>query len=474
MDQYLTLTDVPDNAPDKVPPHPPSPSKHPDETRQHTDARANCNWARIHDASIKLQLVFGMAKTRPEPFVRPPGVPSDLEARFMASLVEYGGEAQKAAAAGAGTGRGGKEGGGGGIGTMMHAKVATTGLDFANGAAVDVLGGHEYSDTTKTTLNNGRGYLQDDRDAGLDAGRDAGTMYLPLLFPSPRVEQDEFWNVLQAESGVFMPQRVPPLPLITLQAPRRDDMAVVAKAKKRRAVSHDAPSSSKARASDDMVGLPILAPDAETVWRFPFPGNSYALLSLILGWTVTMQRLSRLLPDLELFSLNPAFPYRGVSPPTQQKLLALSFYDTRLTPHEETRFLGPTHCAQITYNHVDMFAYTSPPDLHDGRWSYILLQGHGHGHGAQPPHAIIAWPASAVTRADEGLHTVSPDSRLGPLLRPAAAVEGALTLRRRVVRFEMAGRLPLIEGYRVDVRKWEGWMQAVSQGEGKLMLWMER
>jgi hypothetical protein len=53
-------------------------------------------------------------------------------------------------------------------------------------------------------------------------------------------------------------------------------------------------------------------------------------------------------------------------------------------------------------------------------------------------------------------------------------VEGALTLKRRVVKMEKGGRLPLIEGFRVDVRCWREWIEAVGRGRGEVMLWMER
>jgi hypothetical protein len=74
------------------------------------------------------------------------------------------------------------------------------------------------------------------------------------------------------------------------------------------------PVSTKARASDSTMGLPVLGADSEFLWKTKFPGNTYALLTLLLSWSLSMQRMQQLLPDLYLFSLNPAFP-SPIKPP---------------------------------------------------------------------------------------------------------------------------------------------------------------
>jgi hypothetical protein len=39
---------------------------------------------------------------------------------------------------------------------------------------------------------------------------------------------------------------------------------------------------------------------------------------------------------------------------------------------------------------------------------------------------------------------------------------------------EKAGRIPLLEGHMVDVKSWEGFLEAVGKGKGKVIMWMER
>jgi hypothetical protein len=35
------------------------------------------------------------------------------------------------------------------------------------------------------------------------------------------------------------------------------------------------------------------------------------------------------------------------------------------------------------------------------------------------------------------------------------------------------GRIPLVEGFRVDVDAFQGWMEACGTGDGKVILWRE-
>ena len=41
------------------------------------------------------------------------------------------------------------------------------------------------------------------------------------------------------------------------------------------------------------------------------------------------------------------------------------------------------------------------------------------------------------------------------------------------MKLEKAGSIPLIEGYRVDLKEFRGWLDAVSKGEGKVIVWTE-
>jgi hypothetical protein len=388
----------------------------------------------------------------------------------------------------------------------------------------------------------------------------------PVLFPPPAVEQEESWDFVQTDTGEMTPldfalggfapdaedgrthypvrssskpQDVP-APQIMVQAPSPNKLPPPT-TKKRRATSQGAPTA-KARASDNTFGLPTLPADLEMLWKFKFPGNTYALLTIILPWSLSMRRLYNALPVTKPFSLNAAFPYL-VLPPLYQKLVSISFYDTSVTPHKEIRFIGPNDCAEMSYNEVDIFAYpdegpiqsneqgkanamkralgmyvgdgknyrhmpmSQRADTGEGRWSYVLFQGQHQPSELAPPHMIIAWPTYSITNSSECLHTIYPDTSLRPSapkrpsslqnmaasmrlqqsLRVASSehlpkvglgalreIEGALTLKRRVLKMEKAGRVPLVEGYRVDVRKWEEWMKAVGRGKGKVMLWMER
>ncbi|KAL6158483.1 hypothetical protein ACJBU6_02595 [Exserohilum turcicum] len=137
------------------------------------------------------------------------------------------------------------------------------------------------------------------------------------------------------------------------------------------------------------------------------------------------------------------------------------------------------------------------------------------------PHVVLAWHCSARTQGYTGLHTVLPDpdlpvqlpnplppstqslrrfvslqnmrnqvdrvNRLHRELRSASSSEppkpnaldvaqdvvGAKMFQRTVVKFEKSGSVPLIDGYRVDVRRFRAWMDAVGRGEGKIVFWRE-
>jgi hypothetical protein len=376
-----------------------------------------------------------------------------------------------------------------------------------------------------------------------------------LLFPSPRVGKEQPWGTLPTSSGGHQdfvpkfidhdpdvgpssrmhfgnqPREVASMPEIVVEAPSPKK---VAPSKKRSATSQGK-APAKVQPNDSTVGLPILAANQEMLWKVEFPGYTYALMTIMLKWSVSMQRLWVELWDPFLFSINPAFPY-PISPPIAQDLVSVAFYDNSTTPHKEIRFIGPGDVAEITYHEVDVFAYPSNEHIGtqmishkhaltaikrsigldkearetgQGRWAYIILKGH-HTKDT-PPHVMIAWPTTAMTDSSECIHTVYPDTAPAPRphfarpskrsmsmqnlaatlgfskdmratascddLPPLAKVgkkDGAWMLMRQVVKMEKAGRVPLIEGYRVDIKSWEGFLNAAGKGKGKVIMWRER
>jgi hypothetical protein len=402
------------------------------------------------------------------------------------------------------------------------------------------------------------------------------------LFPSPRVEQDQAWDFVQQPDRSIAPHGFAPggfapaagrdtqvsgsLPFLTAPRDAAPVPRIVVKSpspkkptsKKRGHGSQHkiGPIQSKTKAADETLGLPVLEANQEAKWKFKFPGNTYALLTLMLAWSIKMQSLYKKLPNSYLFSVNAAFPY-PIDPPVFRRLVSVAFYDTSVTPHKEIRFISPGDVGEISYNEVDVFSYPAPEtelekaqaaqdgairlmkralmlnsgpttkELKDsqraangeGRWAYILLQGHkSQLPNETPPHAIIAWQLSAMTSKSECLHTIYPDNHVAPKpaapapthgpkrfsslqnlaakyseshrlsesLRSASSSElpmaevpvpvpdGALTFKRKVWKMEKAGRIPLVEGYRVDVQKWSGWLDAVGRGQGKVIVWEER
>ncbi|KAL1801457.1 hypothetical protein ACET3X_001799 [Alternaria dauci] len=159
----------------------------------------------------------------------------------------------------------------------------------------------------------------------------------------------------------------------------------------------------------------------------------------------------------------------------------------------------------------------------EGRWAYVLIRGHATSDEEVAPHVMLAWHLSAVTDTSTCLYTVFPDNHEPVLRKPPATSappkqplrrlaslqnlvspsrgqrhlhreirsascsagsmeveessilpqEGAQTLKRTVVKLEKADSVPLIEGYRVDLEKFTGWLNAVGRGEGKVIVWRE-
>ncbi|KAH7083365.1 hypothetical protein BKA63DRAFT_584719 [Paraphoma chrysanthemicola] len=398
----------------------------------------------------------------------------------------------------------------------------------------------------------------------------------PTLFPSPQVERKPSWDFVETRSGNIAPpgfvpggyvpaihgkppfpmpfledrQQVLPPPEIKIQAPSPTKTSA---SKKRRPTESNQDSPAKPQLTDKTTDLPVLAVDQEHLWKEEFPGNTNALMTIMIPWSMSMTRLYAQLNDAHRFSINAAFPY-PVEPPLAHKLFSAAFYDDKSTPHKEIRFLGPSHKVDMTYYEVDIFSYKDKPafslhaskvaalrralkldvlethvdhmsmrhraDIGEGRWAYILIKAHASvSPGEVPPHVMIAWHTTAVTRASKCLHTIYPGGSNAPTpaaapqpkglkrfaslqnlaamsrdavrvrqdLRFASSAElpgvdgaaevvqpGALTLLRQVWKMEKAGRIPLVEGYRVDVGAWREWLEAVGGGRGKVVVWRER
>jgi hypothetical protein len=159
----------------------------------------------------------------------------------------------------------------------------------------------------------------------------------------------------------------------------------------------------------------------------------------------------------------------------------------------------------------------------EGRWAYILIKAHATPQEEVAPNVMLAWHISAITDTSTCLHTVFPDKDEPILSHPPALTtppkqspkrfaslqnlmipthgqkhlhreirsassslelpqmdvssilpqQGAQTLKRTVVKLDKAGNVPLIEGYRVDVKEFWGWLDAVGRGEGEVIVWRE-
>jgi hypothetical protein len=159
----------------------------------------------------------------------------------------------------------------------------------------------------------------------------------------------------------------------------------------------------------------------------------------------------------------------------------------------------------------------------EGRWAYVLIKGRVTSPDEIALHVMLAWHASAVTDASTCLHMIFPDQhnrapnqplpkstppkqslkRFASLQNLVSAnrgqrnlyreirsvsssselpqvdlssivpQEGAQTFKRTVFKLEKAGSIPLIEGYRVDLEEFRGWLDAVGRGEGKVIIWRE-
>jgi hypothetical protein len=156
----------------------------------------------------------------------------------------------------------------------------------------------------------------------------------------------------------------------------------------------------------------------------------------------------------------------------------------------------------------------------EGRWCYVLIKDHTPPDGSTPPHFMMAWHISAVTFMSDCLHTLYTDDaapkptdsthnkvkRFSSLQNLAQALRSpakfnfphslrtasssselkavdpyaseqqqeGVTFMRTIIKLEKAGGIPLIEGFRIDVKDFREWMEACGRGEGKVILWREK
>ena len=242
------------------------------------------------------------------------------------------------------------------------------------------------------------------------------------------------------------------VPHITVRAPSPRKMPISRKRALPPSTQCDfGPSLSQRVCRDDTAGLPVLPFGAEVIWRSEFPGNTNALLTILLTWSHSMWTFHRRLPDPKQFAVHRIFPY-SLAPPIKKQLLSVSFYDTSVEPHREVRFMGPGDVQEMSYHEVDVFgdpvfsvaseAPTQPNSPIDaikqtfgfadtegvkhirymamsqraktgeGRWCYILIKGHRTQDQQTPPHLVLAWHISAVTASSDCLHTIFPDNAI--------------------------------------------------------------
>ena len=293
------------------------------------------------------------------------------------------------------------------------------------------------------------------------------------LFPSPRV-QEQSRGVVQPKADFKLPtsshgtnvpnmsskdqthfledlsdqSSTPKVPKITVQSPSPTKKPE----SKKRASSLTAqesfgPPLTRNRPEDD-TGLPVVPAESELLWKFHFPGNTQGLLKTLLAWSCTMRSMYNQYPNPQGFPYNTAFPW-PIRPPTYEKLISISFYDTAVQPHKEIRFLGPGDAANIIYSEVDTFRdqkvfgnsqehrmrgdkvgsikttlglnntgtwkYSRHMPMHqraatgEGRWVFVLITA-CQTTKETPPYVLIAFHVSAITKSSISQHNISPDN----------------------------------------------------------------
>ncbi|OAG20883.1 hypothetical protein CC77DRAFT_922390, partial [Alternaria alternata] len=272
------------------------------------------------------------------------------------------------------------------------------------------------------------------------------------------------------------------------------------------------------------TGLPTLPASSSALWEVDFPGYTPALLTILLTWSHAMQSFYRRLPDPKTFPIHAAFPRRITPPAYNRLISVGFYYtsfiphkDIRFLGPGDMAEIGYAEVdvfrSKEEVRKRTLGVYRDQIHLADsgeGRWAYVLIKEHAIPEEETPPHVMLAWHLSAVTDTSTCLHTVFPDNHEPILSKPPATPappeqpirrlaslqnlispsrgqkhlhreirsvsssagsteveessilpqEGAQTLKRTVVKLEKAGSIPLIKGYRVDLKEFRGWLDA--------------
>ena len=279
------------------------------------------------------------------------------------------------------------------------------------------------------------------------------------------------------------------------------------------------------------TGLAALPRSSFKRWNTGFPGNMGGLAPILYTWLTTMRSFySRFADPQRIMDMHPLFTYAPTSP-LSVPLLGLSFWDTATHPPRELHFIGPGDVARIVYAEVDTFMELQEMDVEDaegclsmadrhargeGRWCFLIVEAHGQlerddDDAAAAPFAYVAWPSTAVTRHAHCTTSLLPDERprkaRPPTLSPhvdqrlAAAVgiyaalreasssvlppavpafpgklgtkRAAVDVRRDTLVFEKGGAIPLVDAYRTDAFVWRPWLDAVSRGQAKILMFRD-
>jgi hypothetical protein len=71
---------------------------------------------------------------------------------------------------------------------------------------------------------------------------------------------------------------------------------------------------SKGARADDSTGLPTVPIEAKGLWKVQFPGNTHALLTILLTWSLKMQTLHKRLPNVNTIAQRVPIPNQPARP----------------------------------------------------------------------------------------------------------------------------------------------------------------
>lgn len=390
----------------------------------------------MKSASQRLQRALGLQDALP--YNAPPVMPPNLVQAFEEGLEEFG------------------------IGVKMSKMDLSEGKgNEGGGLGVDLEGLMEPFSPEKSDVEVGEKTVGTPRS---DAA--------PVLFPSPRIEQEEVFPeepaTTPANVDCFLEtlfQRPPPAtaPSVAVVPPTPHKIGEPPKGKDRKRTRADSRADhlltrpvpgafqQKKLRNDGVTGLQTLPVTASAAWTTDFPGRTDGLSHTLLTWHSTMSTLYQKCQDETVMQIHPLFPY----PPTRPvgvPLVSISFWDTSVEPRRELRFIGPGDVSSILYAEVDTFSLSLPEDhdsddvtpeeyrstsgpfarmasgripltatglrkiaMHDrnaqgeGRWCFVVVNGWKKADGEVAPFVVLGWPTTSVTNSSECLYTIYPD-----------------------------------------------------------------